>query len=114
MPLFIVDGGEDGDDQDVDGRKEGGQDGDGPKLVTPPPTPYIQDSRSEFLQKKSVLRPILTPTLRRTLGGLRGRRPYIIVLCYEPLPLEDEDEDDRVQLISVKQCKLAGSGDPKS
>ena len=25
----------------------------------------------------------------------------INVLCFEPLPLEDEDEDDRVQLISV-------------
>ena len=36
------------------------------------------------------------------------------VLCFEPLHLEDDDDDDQLQLISVKQCKLAGSGDPKS
>ena len=72
MPLFIVDGGEDGDDQDVDGRKEGGQDGDGPKLVTPPPTPYIQDSRSEFLQKKSVLRPIFDAYPKAYFRGVVG------------------------------------------
>ena len=36
------------------------------------------------------------------------------VLCFGPLHLEDEDDDGQLQLISVKQCKLAGSGDPQS
>ena len=36
------------------------------------------------------------------------------VLCFEPLHLEDDDDDDQLQLINVKQCKLAGSGDPQS
>ena len=37
-------------------------------------------------------------------------------MCFvlNPSLIEDDDDDNRVQLISVKQCKLAGSGDPKS
>ena len=70
MPLFIVDGGEDGDDQDVDGRKEGGQYGDGPKLMTP--TPTFRTPEVNFCRRKSVLRPIFDAYPKAYFRGVVG------------------------------------------